>query len=100
MCNLDKRYKVCSNRESDDGRYDIALFPCKESFLGILIEIKSLKKCSSKRLKEVAKSVLQQINDKNYVTEFENLGVTSVLYYGVAFSRKKVEIENESGSLF
>ena len=89
---LDNRYRLSSNEESGDGRYDIALFPRDEKFPGIVIEIKVQKRCSAKCLKVLAESALEQIEEKNYDAQFEALGVKEVLHYGVAFSGKNVEV--------
>ena len=83
---------VTSNRESGDGRYDIQLKPMKKGLPGILIELKAEKNCSDEKLKVLAETALQQINDKKYETELHAAGVKTVYKYGVAFSGKKVEV--------
>lgn len=83
---------VTSNRESGDGRYDIQLKPIKNGLPGILIELKAEKDCSDERLKKLSEIALQQINDKKYDTELTADGVKTIYKYGVAFSRKKVEV--------
>ena len=83
---------VTSNRESGDGRYDIQLKPMKKGLPGILIELKAEKNCSDEKLKVLAETALQQINDKKYETELTAAGVKTVYKYGVAFSGKKVEV--------
>ena len=80
---------VTSNRESGDGRYDIQLKPTKKGLPGILIELKAEKNCSDEKLKVLAETALQQINDKKYETELIATGVKTVYKYGVAFSGKK-----------
>ncbi|MDO4648000.1 MAG: AAA family ATPase, partial [Eubacteriales bacterium] len=37
---MDNQYKIRSNRESGDGRYDISLFPRENKYPGILMELK------------------------------------------------------------
>lgn len=93
---FDNRYLVDSNRESGEGRYDIALFPKDEKLPGIIIELKAQKNCGSDELKLLAKEALSQINVRKYDTKMKEQRVSCVLKYGVAFSGKKVEIEAES----
>ena len=83
---------VTSNRESGDGRYDIQLRPTQKGLPGILIELKAEKNCSDEKLKKLAETALQQINEKKYETELVAAGVKTVYKYGVAFSGKKVEV--------
>lgn len=90
---LDNRYYVTSNRESGDGRYDICLFPKKDNMPGIIIELKADKNCSD--LNELSKEALKQINDHKYCTEMNTKGINKIFKYGVAFSKKNVEITME-----
>ena len=83
---------VSSNRESGDGRYDIALTPLNKQLPGIIIELKAEKDCSEDKLKELSEKALQQIVDKKYDTEMKTLGVENIYKYGVAFSRKNVVV--------
>ncbi len=83
---------VTSNRESGDGRYDIQLKPTRKDLPGILIELKSEKNCDETKLKQLSKTALKQICDKNYDTEMKNAGIETIYKYGVAFSGKKVEV--------
>lgn len=83
---------VISNRESGDGRCDIQLKPTRRGLPGILIELKAEKNCSEEKLKKLAETALQQINEKKYETELMATGVKTVYKYGVAFSGKKVEV--------
>lgn len=92
---LDNRYIITSNRESGEGRYDIALTPKDTAMPGILIELKAEKDCTDEALKKLAATALQQIIDKKYDTDMTAQGITTILKYGVAFSGKRVEIESE-----
>lgn len=93
---FDNRYLVDSNRESGEGRYDIALFPKDQKLPGIIIELKAQKNCGREELKDLAKEALNQINVRKYDTRMKEQNVFCVLKYGVAFSGKCVEIEEES----
>lgn len=92
---FDDAYYVSSNRESGDGRYDLQLEPKKTDRPGIILELKSEKKCSPERLSKLAQTALNQINDQKYDTEMKRRGITTVIKYGVAFSGKNVEICTE-----
>ncbi len=93
---FDNRYLVDSNRESGEGRYDIALFPQEEKLPGIIIELKAQKNCDADELKILAREALVQINARKYDTRMKEQKVSRVLKYGVAFSGKQVEIEEEN----
>lgn len=95
VCALFGNSYVTSNRESGDGRYDIALSPKVSNLPGIIIELKAEKNCNENELQELAKTALKQINDKKYDTELKIKGVKTIYKYGVAFSGKHVAVEAE-----
>lgn len=95
VCALFGNSYVTSNRESGDGRYDIALSPKVNNLPGIIIELKAEKNCNENELQELAKTALKQINDKKYDTELKSKGVKMIYKYGVAFSGKHVAVEAE-----
>ena len=95
VCALFGNSYVTSNRESGDGRYDIALSPKVSNLPGIIIELKAEKNCNENKLQELAKTALKQINDKKYDTELKSKGVKTIYKYGVAFSGKHVAVEAE-----
>lgn len=95
VCALFGNSYVTSNRESGDGRYDIALSPKVNNLPGIIIELKAEKNCNGNELQELAKTALKQINDKKYDTELKLKGVKMIYKYGVAFSGKHVAVEAE-----
>ena len=86
-------YKVTSNREAGNGRYDIAL----ESRDGMKTPIIFELKVASKRpeLTEKAKDALQQIVDKNYDAPFCEDGYTHCIHFGISFYRKMCRVEAE-----
>ena len=88
----DNRYKISSNDESGDGRYDICLIPRKNNLPGILIELKAEKKCAAEELKQLAKKAVQQIEEKQYDMQLRQENVKHVIRYGVAFSGKNAEV--------
>lgn len=88
-------YRVSSNRESGEGRYDIQLMPKDKKRPGFLFELKAEKDCASYELKTLAQNALRQIADNKYDTEMLAHGVSTIVKYGVAFSGKNVEIAIE-----
>ena len=90
---MDDRYKIRSNRESGDGRYDISLIPRDLKYPGIIMELKSDKNLDEKKLESLAKEALKQIDDKEYDTEMREEGIEVILKLGIAFSGKKVKIQ-------
>lgn len=92
---MDNRYRISSNRESGEGRYDIQLMPMDRKLPGILIELKVGKEDSESRLKELSRNALQQIYDRKYDAEMTAAGVKTIFKYGVAFKGKMVEITSE-----
>lgn len=95
----DNRYKIFSNRESGDGRYDICLIPQQNNLPGIIIELKAVKKYSAEELKKLANDALIQIKDKHYDTRLLQSGITNILNYGVAFSGKHAEVAMSSSNI-
>jgi hypothetical protein len=86
---LDDRYHITSNREAGTGRFDIQMLPLKGHLPGILIELKAGKDCTDSQIEALAKTALEQINDRSYIVELNAQGVSSILKYGIAFSGKK-----------
>lgn len=92
---LDNQYRVTSNRESGEGRYDIQLCPYNKKLPGVLIELKAGKDCSDEQLQELAETALKQINDRKYEVDMTVMNVEKVFKYGVAFCGKNVRIVTE-----
>lgn len=92
---MDNQYKMKSNRESGDGRYDICLFPRDRKYPGIIMELKSETGLSDEALKALSVKAFHQINDKRYGVEMRNDGIDNILKLGIAFSGKKVSIKTE-----
>lgn len=92
---MDNQYKIKSNRESGDGRYDICLVPRDGKHPGIIMELKSETGLNDEELKALSAEALNQIKDKRYDTEMCSDGVESILKLGIAFSGKKVKIKTE-----
>ena len=61
---MDNSYRITSNREAGDGRFDIQMLPLNKRLPGILIELKAGKDRSEAQLEDLANVALQQINDR------------------------------------
>ena len=90
---MDNQYKIKSNRESGDGRYDISLIPREQRYPGIIMELKWEKNLRSEELDMLASEALNQIDEKRYDTEIIDEGVADMLKFGIAFSGKKVSVK-------
>ena len=90
---LDNQYKIKSNRESGDGRYDISLLPREKKYPGIIMELKWKSGLEEAELEELSIEALNQIEDKRYDLELREDGIENVIKLGIAFSGKKVVIK-------
>ena len=90
---MDNQYKIKSNRESGDGRYDIGLFPREDRYPGILMELKWKKNLSADELSELADEALAQIGKKRYDVEMKENGTQDILKFGIVFYGKKVSVK-------
>ncbi|MGN1156987.1 MAG: AAA family ATPase [Agathobacter sp.] len=92
---MDNQYKIKSNRESGDGRYDISLIPREGRYPGIIMELKWKKDLSSDVLDGLADEALAQIDDMRYDSEMKECGIKDILKFGIAFSGKKVRVKTK-----
>lgn len=90
---MDNRYKIKSNRESGDGRYDISMFPKEERNPGIIMELKWKKALSTEELDRLSEDAFAQIEDMRYDSEMKEEGIKEILKFGIAFTGKKVCIK-------
>ena len=90
---MDNQYKIKSNRESGDGRYDISLFPREEKYPGIIMELKWKRNLSADDLDGLAEEAFEQIEKMRYDSEMKEDGVRDILKFGIAFSGKKVSVK-------
>ena len=90
---MDNRYKIKSNRESGDGRYDISMFPKEERNPGIIMELKWKNALSTEELDRFAEDAFAQIEDMRYDSEMKEEGIKEILKFGIAFTGKKVCIK-------
>ncbi|MEE3488040.1 MAG: PD-(D/E)XK nuclease domain-containing protein [Bulleidia sp.] len=95
---MDTDYKVLSERESGDGRYDICLIPRRTGIPGILIEIKWGRNLSDEKLAELSEEAYAQIEERNYAAEMKQEGIKDILKLGAAFSGKKVKMTSSASA--
>lgn len=84
---LSNEYEVISNREVGKGRCDIIL-KSKKNQISYILEFKYTKD-SSEDLKQLAKSAIDQINNRKYDSELSGTAIR----IGLAHCQKNVEIE-------
>lgn len=92
-------YRITSNREAGNGRFDIQMLPFDHKLPGILIELKAGKDCSEGALEQLSQNALDQINERKYDAEMQACEVKEILKYGIAFSGKKAAIKAEYDKL-
>ena len=93
---MDNQYKIRSNRESGDGRYDISLIPREARYPGIIMELKWKKDMNADELGKLADMALEQIDDMRYDAEMKEDGVRDILKFGIAFSGKSVSVKTRN----
>lgn len=86
-------YRVKSNRESGDGRSDLAMYSVNgRDSNAIIFEFKPAKKVD--KLAAVSKAALKQIEDNNYAAYWDKEeGYKNILKYGIGFCGKKCEVQ-------
>ena len=81
-------YRVKSNGESGEGRYDLMLRPVRAGHPGYVIEIKAARRKDA-NLKNLAAAALRQIRKHAYRAELEAEGCGEIVSLGLAFRGKK-----------
>ena len=81
-------YRVKSNGESGEGRYDLMLRPVRTGYPGYVIEIKAARRKNA-NLKNLAAAALRQIRKHAYRAELEAEGCGEIVSLGLAFRGKK-----------
>ena len=92
---MDNQYKIKSNRESGDGRYDVCLIPRERRYPGIILELKWKDKSTETALASLAAEALVQIDTLRYDSEMKEDGITDILKFGIAFSGKQVCVKTK-----
>ena len=87
---LEGEYITKSNIESGLGRYDFSVEPKNKNKRAFIMEFKSTD--SEKKLEEVSKEALEQIENKKYDISLKQNGVKEITYIGIAFCGKEIKI--------
>ena len=95
LATLRKRFRVLSNVESGEGRFDIALKPLVEPFPAFIIEGKAADS-EQDDLKSLARDARAQIDGKKYDTTFRAEGITDIEKIGLAYCKDRVELCNKA----
>ena len=88
---LRNRFRVTSNGESGDGRFDLMLRPYLPGFPGYVIEVKAADS-DADDLKALAAAALRQIDEKDYPAALRAEGVAEIVKLGLAYRHKRVEL--------
>ena len=80
-------YTVKSNRESGEGRFDIAVLPMYIDDQAIIIECKHSK--NIKELRKDSDEASKQIIDQKYIEGLQEEGYENVIVYGISFYNKQ-----------
>ena len=80
-------YDVKSNRESGEGRFDLAVLPYSILNTAIIIECKHSN--SIKELRKDSKEASNQIIEKRYIEGLRDEGYENVIGYGISFYKKQ-----------
>ena len=88
---LRDEFRVFSNVESGEGRFDIALKPLVEGFPAFVIAVKAADGPGDD-LKALARDARQQIDGKQYDTTFRAEGLADIVKIGLAYYKDKVEL--------
>lgn len=91
------RYRIRSNRESGNGRYDICIYHPSTKKPVILIELKIAKEI--RILEAAAESAIQQMKEKKYNADWIAEGYREFLYIGIGFYRKDCCVKVETVKL-
>ena len=84
-------YRIKSNGESGEGRYDLMLRPVRAGYPGYVIEIKRAQRKNA-NLRNLATAALKQIRSHAYRAELEAEGCAEIVSIGLAFKGKKAEL--------
>ncbi|MBO5098182.1 MAG: AAA family ATPase [Agathobacter sp.] len=91
-----KGYKITSNREAGNGRYDIAMESRDGMKTPIILEFKVAKR--RPELMDKAKTALKQIVEMNYDAPFIEEGYSTCIHIGIAFYQKMCWVVTEEYS--
>lgn len=88
-----KGYIVKSNREGGHGRSDLFIYPVTRRKAAFVLEFKIAK--GIRDLEDRASEAVQQIKDREYIRELNDMGYETVHKYGIAFCGKDCHVVYE-----
>jgi len=88
---LHDTHEIKSNRESGYGRYDIMIIPRAPNKLATVIEFKKVE--GKEKLETACQRALDQIKNKEYVSELRSRGIKKIQLLGIAFKGKKLLVK-------
>ena len=91
---LRDEFRVLSNVESGEGRFDIALKPIVEGAPAFIIEVKAANGPNDD-LKSLAQEARRQIDGKKYDTTFRAEGISDIVKIGLAYYKNQVELQSD-----
>ena len=94
IVDLNREYRIKSNRESGFGRYDVIIEPRDKKKSAIILEFKVHDPDEETTLEDTVQEALDQIEEKQYAAELIADGIPEeqIHKYGFAFKGKKVLI--------
>jgi hypothetical protein len=93
LVSLAETHVIKSNRESGYGRYDVMLIPLDKHSRGIVIEFKKVSHKRKETLESAVQKALDQLEEKKYETELQQMGITNITKIGIAFDGKKTLVK-------
>ena len=75
IVSLRDQYRIVSNRESGQGRYDIAMYPLERNKDAFIMEFKVFDAKKERSLVQTAANALKQIEEKNYEADLIAAGI-------------------------
>ena len=91
---LEDRYTIDSNIERGFGRTDLTLTPKDRSEAGYIFEFKVVE--SQEEMQKGLDQALEQIKSKKYDINMKNEGVNEIIYIGMVFCGKLVDVKWEA----
>lgn len=88
-----KGYRIKSNREAGNGRYDICIYSLNVRKPVILLELKIAKEF--RLLEKACEEALAQIEEKQYDAELKKDGYEEIICYGLGFYKKQVQVKKK-----
>lgn len=89
---VSNRYRVKSNGESGDGRFDIQLYPVNKNIPGFIFEFK--KTNDEKKMESMVDLALKQIEDNRYDAQMKADGIIKIVKIGIAFCGKHMKAKS------